>query len=81
MGTKSKKTRKEAEASKLMSIFEKSSKENVREKFLAENVGREIKMSDRTYVIMPDGCYRRTKPKQEIRYSKKREKVLNRKSK
>ena len=77
MGTVSKKTQAEAYLSKSYATFLRDTKEKERENFLAENVGKEINMSDRDYVITPDGSYKRVKSKQEIRYSSKRKGELD----
>jgi hypothetical protein len=81
MGTASKKTREDAFTAKLLRLYNLNSRKKATEKYLIDNVGKEVKMSDRTYVIMPNGSYRRTQSKQDIRYSAKREKTLTRKNK
>jgi hypothetical protein len=66
---------KERRTQKIISRIVEAEK---RKGVLAHIVGKEVVMSDRSYVIMPNGSYKRLQTKQEIRYSAKREKVLAR---
>ena len=52
-------------------LSDKYKKEATRAEFLMENVGREVKHSDRTYKILPSGSWQRlTAKKDAVRNSK-----------
>ncbi len=42
-----------------------------RSQYLVENAGKEVKYSDRTYLITPNGSYRRLQTKEEIKANRK----------